>query len=108
MKIFGFLPILACTVMLGTASAASADETGGCTSFAWPIVTELQWMKAADSQAVASGAKLPSPPAKAMALSLEPMSAVTFPVAPTGRVKPEGDVYGGVVIFDSPSRVIGS
>jgi hypothetical protein len=108
MKISGMLPILACTVMLVATPAAFADETGGCASFAWPITTELQWMKATDSQAVASGAKLPSPPARAIALLLEPMSAVSFPVAPTGKLKPEGDVYGGVVIFDSPSSAPGS
>jgi hypothetical protein len=106
MKKSAFLPILASLAAL-TASPAFAEETGGCASFAWPITTELQWIKAADSQAVASGAKLPAPPAKAMALSLEPMSAVTFPVAPTGRMKPEGDVYGGVVNFDSPSSAPG-
>jgi hypothetical protein len=33
---------------------------------------------------------------------------VSFPVAPTGKLKPEGDVYGGVVIFDSPSSAPGS
>jgi hypothetical protein len=108
MKISGMLPILACTVMLVATPAAFADETGGCASFAWPITTELQWMKATDSKAVASGAKLPSPPARAIALLLEPMSAVSFPVAPTGKLKPEGDVYGGVVIFDSPSSAPGS
>ncbi len=106
MKKSAFPLILACLAAL-IAQPAFAEETGGCTSFAWPITTELQWIKATDSQAVASGAKLPSPPAKAMALSLEPMSAVTFPVAPTGRMKPEGDVYGGIVSFDSPSSAPG-
>jgi hypothetical protein len=88
--------------------SALAQETGGCGSFAWPIATELKWIKAADVQALKSGAKLPQPPEKAMNLALEPMSAVTFPVAPTGRRKPDGDVYGGIVNFDSPSSAPGS
>jgi hypothetical protein len=64
-----------------------AAEPGGCDAFAWPIATELQWMKATDNEAVASGAKLATPPEKAIALTLQPMSAVTFPVAPTSRRK---------------------
>lgn len=92
---------------LSFSSYAFAAETGGCNSFAWSIATELKWMKAADSQTVASGAKLPQPPEKAIALSLEPMSTVAFPVAPTGKLKPEGEVYGGFVTFDSPSSAPG-
>jgi hypothetical protein len=108
MRKYGLLPVAVCTVVLTAAPMAFAAETGGCESFAWPVKTELQWMKAPDSEAVASGAKLPSPPEKALALSLQPMSAVSFPVAPTGRLKPEGDVYGGIITFDSPSSAPGS
>jgi hypothetical protein len=108
MKHSRLLSILAGAVALAFSSHAFADETGGCNSFAWSVATELKWMKAADAQAVNSGAKLPSPPEKAMSLSLEPMSAITFPVAPTGHRKPEGDVYGGIVNFDSPSSAPGS
>jgi hypothetical protein len=103
-----FFAVLAGVAALAISSHAFADETGGCQSFTWSIATELKWIKAADIQAVASGAKLPSPPEKAMKLSLEPMSAVTFPVAPTGKLKPQGDVYGGIVTFDSPSSAPGS
>lgn len=108
MRKYGLLPVAVCTVVLAAASTAFAAETGGCDSFAWPIKTELQWMNAPDSDAAASGAKLPVPPAKAIALSLQPMSAVAFPVAPTARKKPEGDVYGGIISFDSPSSAPGS
>ena len=108
MKQSRVLPILASTVALAFSSSAFAAETGGCKSFAWSIATELKWMKAADSQAVKSGATLPSPPAKAMTLALEPMSSVSFPVAPTGRLKPDGDAHGGIVVFESPSSAPGS
>jgi hypothetical protein len=104
---FARLPIIFCAAGLFAAPALAA-ETGGCDAFAWSIATELKWIKAADAQAVASGAKLPSPPEKALSLSLEPMNSVTFPVAPTGRIKPEGDVYGGIINFDSPSSAPGS
>jgi hypothetical protein len=97
----GILTILAGAAVLAVSSTAFAAETGGCGSFAWPLTTELQWMKAADSAAVASGTKLPAPPAKAISFSLEPMNAVAFAVAPTGRLKPNGDVYGGIVTFES-------
>ena len=43
-----------------------------------------------------------------MALSLEPMSAVTFPVAPTASRKRVGDAYGGVVNFARPRSAPGS
>ncbi|MBY0560725.1 hypothetical protein [Hyphomicrobium sp.] len=108
MRKYALLPVAVCTVVLTAASTAFAAETGGCESFAWPIKTELEWMKAPDSEAAASGAKLPVPPAKAIALSLQPMSAVAFPVAPTGRLKPEGKAYGGIVDFDSPGSAPGS
>ncbi|SFV37768.1 hypothetical protein [Hyphomicrobium facile] len=107
MRKFGLLPVAVCTVVLTAASTAFAAETGGCDSFPWSVKTELQWMKASESEALKSGAKLPSPPEKAIALSLQPMSAVSFPVAPTGRLKPEGDVYGGFVNFDGPSSAPG-
>ena len=58
-------------------------------------------MKTSDNEAVTSGAKLSSPPAKAIALTLEPMSEVSFPVAPTSRKKGNaGETFGGIVNFD--------
>lgn len=107
MRKCALLPVAVCTLVLAAATTGFAAETGGCDSFPWSIKTELQWMKASASEAVKSGAKLAEPPAKAIALSLQPMSAVTFPVAPTGKKKPEGDVYGGFVNFESPSSAPG-
>ncbi|WP_290980336.1 hypothetical protein [Hyphomicrobium sp.] len=103
-----WISALACAAALAISSQAFAAETGGCQSFSWSIATELKWMKAADSQAAASGAKLPQPPEKAITLALEPMSAVSFPVAPTGKRKLEGEAHGGIVTFDSPSSAPGS
>lgn len=85
--------------------AASAAETGGCDAFAWPIATELQWMKASDSEAVTSGAKLAAPPAKAISLTLMPMTEVSFPVAPTSRKKGNAaETFGGIVAFDGTTE----
>lgn len=109
MSIRKSLAAVAGAAVLAISSAPSfAAESGGCDSFPWPINTELEWMKSSDSEALKSGAKLAAPPAKAVELSLEPMSAVTFPVPPTGRLKPEGEVYGGVVSFDNPGGAAGS
>jgi hypothetical protein len=81
---------------------AYAAESGGCENFAWPIKTELQWLKAAESESAASGSTLKELPAKAISLSLLPMDKVTFPVAPTSRRKnADGERYGGVLTFDS-------
>jgi len=80
-------------------SAAFADETGGCESFAWPLTTEIGWMKAADSEAAASGAKMAAMPAKAIEFTLQPEESVTFPVAPTARKKSEGKPFAGTVDF---------
>jgi len=81
---------------------ASAAEPGGCETFAWPIATELQWLKAADSEAVASGATLKEPPAKAISLSLLPMDQVKF-TAEQSRRRKEADSaqFGGGVTFES-------
>ncbi len=107
MRKYALLPVAVSTLVLAATTTGFAAETGGCDSFPWPVKTELQWMKASESEALKSSAKLPSPPAKAITLSLEPMSAVTFPVAPTGRMKPQGDVYGGIVDFESPGSASG-
>jgi hypothetical protein len=81
---------------------AYADETGGCQSFAWSVTKELQWLKSADSEPVASGSTLKEPPAKAIALSLLPMDKVSFPVAATSRLKKtNSDRHGGFVTFDT-------
>lgn len=96
------LVALAASVPLSFPISARADETGGCESFAWSVATDLQWMKAADSETVTSGATLQAPPAKAISLSLLPMDKAAFPVAPTSRRKNDsGDRYGGVVAFAS-------
>lgn len=101
MKIVNSWHIVACAAALAVPFSAHAAETGGCESFAWSVSTELQWLKATDSDALASGAKVPSLPDKAISLSLLPMDKVTFPVAPTSRHKNQsGDRYGGFVTFD--------
>lgn len=82
-------------------SAGYAAGTGGCESFAWPLKTELDWMKATDSEAAQSGATFTAPPAKAIAVTLQPADAVTFDVAPTGKGKAEsGKAFGGIITFD--------
>lgn len=78
-----------------------AAGTGGCESFAWPLKTELAWMTAPDSDAAQSGVTLAAPPLKAIALTLQPVDAVKFDVAPTGKGKAEeGKAFGGVLKFD--------
>lgn len=80
---------------------ANAAGTGGCASFAWPIKTELEWMHASDSEAVKSGATLTVPPAKAIALALQPSDTVTFEVPPTGKPKGDADkTFAGLVKFE--------
>jgi hypothetical protein len=98
MTITRSLQILVCAAALSLPlRTASAAEAGGCDAFAWPIATELQWMTAPESAAVASGAKLPSLPEKAVALALQPMSQIVFPVAPTSRRKGDPDAtFGGI------------
>jgi len=51
-----------------------------CTGFKWPVDTEIGWMGAADSEAVATGATIPAPLAKALTLTLKPSKAETLPV----------------------------
>ena len=81
---------------------AFAAEPGGCESFAWPIATELQWLKAADSEAIASGGTLKQLPEKAISLSLLPMDQVKF-TAEQSRRRKEADKtqFGGAVTFES-------
>lgn len=92
--------IAACSAL--SPSVSFAAGTGGCESFAWPLKTELEWMAAGDVEAVASGATLTAPPAKAIAITLQPMESVTFAVPSSG--KPKGDPatsFAGTLNFDS-------
>ena len=87
-----------CLAALWVPIGAGAAETGGCESFTWPIATDLQWLKSGDSEALASGAKLVAPPEKAIALALQPMSKVSFPVAPTSRSTSDAaEAFGGFI-----------
>lgn len=97
-SIWAAIAAAACLVPLN----AYAAEPGGCETFAWAIATELQWLKAADSEAVASGATLKEPPAKAIALSLLPMEQVKF-TADQSRRRKEADKtqFGGAVTFEN-------
>ena len=79
--------LLALGVALMAARSALAAGTGGCESFEFPLVTELQWMKADEALAATSGTKLEALPAKAVALTLLPTAQVTFEVPPTGKRK---------------------
>lgn len=79
---------------------AGAAEPGDCISFAWPIATEIEWLKAADTQAVASGETLDARPQKAIALSLLPTSNVKFVIGPPAKRKnASAETFGGIVQF---------
>jgi hypothetical protein len=87
-------------VCLTASIGAAAADTGGCQSLAWPLDVELQWTKAANPQAVASGAKLDAPPEKALAVSLAPIESVAFPIPPTSHGKSkEAGRFGALIEF---------
>lgn len=97
-KRFAIAAFVGC--VLSPASGWAAGS-GGCDSFEWPLKTELEWMKAADSAAAQSGATLAAPPAKAIALTLQPVDAVKFDIVPAGKGKAEGDkAFGGIIKFE--------
>ena len=84
--------------------AATAAETGGCKSFAWPLSTEIAWMNASESETILSGAKLAAPPNNAISMTLLPVAKVSFSVALNG--KPKGDTaeaFGGIAFFEGVS-----
>jgi hypothetical protein len=102
MKIVTTWHIAACAAVLALPLSAHAAETGGCESFAWSVSTELQWLKASDSETLTSGSKRPSLPDKAISLTLVPMDKASLPVPSTSRRKNNNaDHYGGFVTFDS-------
>ncbi|MGE0024888.1 MAG: hypothetical protein AB7S70_14800 [Hyphomicrobium sp.] len=89
---------LAMTIACAAAPVRAADAKG-CEGFLWPLATELAWMRAPESEKVASGASLAAVPAdKAIEIGLEPVSKVTFPAPPTSTPKPDdAQTFGGVV-----------
>lgn len=86
-----------CALVAGV-SPTMAAGTGGCTSFAWPLATEIAWMTSSDREVVASGAKLEHLPGKAMQLALQPQAGVTLAALASGapKSKPE-TAYAGTV-----------
>lgn len=86
------------------AGPAAAAGASGCDGFLWPLATELAWMKAADSEKIASGATLAAlPQDKAIELALLPAAQVSFPATPTSTPKPEdAEAFGGVVSIEKP------
>lgn len=95
MKLAGLTAI----VLLAATGLASAAGTGGCDAFKFPVATELQWMRAPETDAAASGASLPAPPAKAITLTLAPTPSVTFAVQPAKtKGKPE-ETFAALVNF---------
>lgn len=75
--------------------------TDGCESFAFPVATELAWLRAAEITPVASGATLKAPPQQAMDVTLLPMAEVSFPVTPEGKSKDGEPAYGAVIKFEA-------
>ena len=61
--------------------SADAAETGGCETFAWPLATELQWLKASDSEALTSGAS----PAETVGERLNGADAARRKIAAVGE-----------------------
>lgn len=77
-----------------------AAEPGGCASFAWPVTTEIEWLKASDAEPAASGATLATLPGKAIALSLVPIAKAGLTAADSDKAKDApADALGGVVHF---------
>jgi len=101
MKPFSLSVLATCALLSSAALAAAAEPAAtGCTSFLWPLETELAWMKAPDAEQADSGATIATLPAgKAIALALKPDSDVAFPVAPTRTPKTEdaAAAFGGVL-----------
>jgi hypothetical protein len=85
---------LAFALLGAMAIPAAAQED--CTGFSFPVDTEIAWMKAADSEAVEAGAKLPGLPAKAVTLKLKMTRDIALPVK-SGRKKQAigGGTYSG-------------
>jgi hypothetical protein len=75
---------------------AMAADQAGCSGFNWPLDTELAWMAASDDVPLQSGAEMPTPPAKAIALTLQPAKSVTMPVTPGIKKQAVGaDTFSG-------------
>ena len=87
--------ILLAFALLGAMAIPAAAEED-CTGFSFPVDTDIAWMKAPDSAAIETGAKVPALAAKAISLKLKPTREVTLPVK-SGRKKQAiaGGAYSG-------------
>jgi hypothetical protein len=82
--------------LLGAMAIPATAQEDGCTGFSFPVDTEIAWMKAADSEAVEAGAKMPGLPAKAVTLKLKMTRDIALP-AKSGRKRQAigGATYSG-------------
>jgi hypothetical protein len=93
---------LALLMSLGSVSSAQAHEATACTGFAWPVDTELHWMKAMVPP-TPSGAVLSSVPNRAVDLTLGRAERVTLPTPPSGKSEVPNPQAGFFVIERIPN-----
>lgn len=89
------------------AAPINAAGKGGCESFAWPLATELTWMKSADTTAVGSGSKLDLPPNRALTVAMTPISDVKLDAPASGKPKSAPGTELGAVIHFENVEVVG-
>lgn len=83
---------------------AGATSPGGCEDFAWPLATELTWLRATGVTEVKSSDTLTDPPAQAIALNLLPSATVTLAGEPSGTLKGDaGATYAGLIHIGAAS-----
>ena len=92
--------VAGCGSILAGPSYAAGE---GCSDFLWPLETELSWMKAPDSEKVASGVTIPAVPKdKAIELTLLPVAQASLPTKPTSTPKPEdASTLAGFVVISA-------
>ncbi len=89
--------LLAAGLVLAAAPAVAQED---CAGFNWPLATELSWLRAADPQAVDSGASLAAIPERAIALALKPQAETRFPAPSSARPRPDdASRFAGFVTF---------
>lgn len=87
MRTFARTALLAVGLAVSLSGNAFSAGTGGCDSFAWPLTTELAWMKAADPEKLASGAAVQAIPGKAIDITLVPTAEAKLAAKPGGKPK---------------------
>jgi hypothetical protein len=93
--------IITTAALLMVPPGPTVADNGGCEKFAWSLGRDRARFASADKLTIVAGDQLPSIPANALVVRLQPGSEVNFAISPE-RTPKTGAWFGGTIRFAAP------